>query len=75
MFDTAASIAESHAMIGVASAFIALSWLAVSLRVYVRGVMIRSFGWDDWLMLVALVRRASCFLRIVWTDMARYFSR
>jgi len=73
-YDAAAGAGESHAMIGVASATAALSWIAVSLRVYVRGIMIRSFGWDDWLMLVALVCYTSVFHGTsVRTDMAKLF--
>jgi len=34
--------------------FIILEWIAVGLRVYVRGFMTRSFGWDDGLMLLTL---------------------
>lgn len=44
-----------EAVVGVAVTFTILSWIAVSLRVYVRGVLIKSFGWDDWLMLATLV--------------------
>lgn len=43
------------AVVGVAVALTILSWIVVSLRVYVRGVVIKSFGWDDWLMLATLV--------------------
>jgi hypothetical protein len=44
----------------VAILFLTLSWLAVSLRVYVRTVMMKSFGLDDWLAVAALV--SSTFL-------------
>lgn len=48
---------RNETMVAVASLFLALSWIAVSLRVYVRGFQIRgAFGRDDWLMLVTLVR-------------------
>jgi hypothetical protein len=36
----------------VAILFLALSWVAVSLRCYVRTVMMKSFGADDWLAVV-----------------------
>jgi hypothetical protein len=39
----------------VSIAFLVTSWLLVSLRVFIRGWMIKSFGLDDWLMVVTLV--------------------
>jgi hypothetical protein len=36
--------------------FLVLTWVAVSLRCYVRIFMIKSFGLDDWLSAAALVR-------------------
>lgn len=39
----------------VAILFLVTSWLAVLLRVYVRGVMTKSFGIDDALAVVSLV--------------------
>lgn len=39
----------------VAILFLALTWISVSLRVYVRGFMTKSFGIDDWLAIVTLV--------------------
>ena len=38
-----------------ATLFLSLSWIAVSLRCYVRTFMVKSFGWDDWLSVAALV--------------------
>ncbi|KAL1305796.1 hypothetical protein AAFC00_003960 [Neodothiora populina] len=38
----------------VAATFVALSWVSVSLRVYVRAFMIHAFGPDDWIMLLTL---------------------
>jgi len=40
----------------VAIAFLVLTWTAVFLRVYVRAVLIRSFGWDDWTIIFTSVR-------------------
>jgi hypothetical protein len=40
---------------GVAILFLVLSWVFVSLRCYVRGFLLRSFGVDDTLCVVALV--------------------
>lgn len=34
--------------------FLALSWVTVSLRVYVRAIMTKSFGIDDWLAVLSL---------------------
>lgn len=58
-----ASITEmkSVPMLVVAIIFLSVSWLIVSLRIFVRGHMIRSFGWDDWLMIVAQVCCSSLF--------------
>jgi hypothetical protein len=39
----------------VAIVFLVTSWLAVLLRVYVRGVMTKSFGIDDTLAVITLV--------------------
>ena len=45
-------------IIGVSGLFLALSWIAVSMRIYVRAVMLRCFGLDDWLMVISCVRIA-----------------
>lgn len=42
-------------MITVSIAFLTLAWTTVTLRACVRGFIIRSFGWDDWTMLLCLV--------------------
>lgn len=39
----------------VSIAFLATAWLAVLARTYVRAVMIRNYGWDDAVMLLAVV--------------------
>jgi len=39
----------------VAILFLILTWISVSLRCYVRALMMKSFGMDDWLAIVALV--------------------
>jgi hypothetical protein len=46
------------------SIFLALSWVAVTLRNYTRAYLIRSFRTDDWIMLIAQVsaRNISCDL-------------
>lgn len=35
--------------------FLTLAWIFVSLRCYVRTVLMKSFGADDWLAIAALV--------------------
>jgi hypothetical protein len=39
----------------VAAVFLPIATIAVLLRVYVRGWIVKSFGWDDGAMVVALV--------------------
>lgn len=39
----------------VAGAFGVLAWISVSLRCYVRLKIVKFFGWDDGLMVLALV--------------------
>ncbi|KAF2840076.1 hypothetical protein M501DRAFT_674692 [Patellaria atrata CBS 101060] len=46
---------RSTQLLVVAIIFLATSYLACLLRVYVRAVMIKSFGWDDRLMVVTLI--------------------
>jgi hypothetical protein len=36
--------------------FLSIAWLAVLARTWVRAVMIRNYGWDDAVMLLAMVR-------------------
>ena len=36
----------------------------VCLRFYVRGVMIRSIGWDDWVVLASAVGSPSCLAHV-----------
>lgn len=40
----------------VAAVFLALATVATALRCYVRLVIVKAFGWDDVIMLLALVR-------------------
>jgi hypothetical protein len=39
----------------VSIAFVVTTWLFVSMRVYIRGWMIKALGMDDWLMVITLV--------------------
>lgn len=43
-------------MIGVSAAYLVIAWIAFSLRVVVKGYLMRSFALDDWLMVIAMVR-------------------
>jgi hypothetical protein len=45
-------------VISVATLFFVLTWLAVSLRCYVRGFMMKTWGMDDYYMVAALVGAA-----------------
>ena len=47
---------RGHEILAVAIPFLVLSWVTVGLRVYVRAGMLKSFGMDDWAMVVTLVR-------------------
>ncbi|KAI5196177.1 hypothetical protein E4T42_07052 [Aureobasidium subglaciale] len=56
----------------VSVAFLILTWTAVSLRVYVRASILRSFHWDDWLILLTLcVFSACCACLIAIEDIER----
>ncbi|OCL05656.1 hypothetical protein AOQ84DRAFT_298511 [Glonium stellatum] len=46
---------RSHEVLAVAIFFLVLSWITVGLRVYVRAGLLRSFGMDDWTMVVTLL--------------------
>ena len=41
---------------GVATSFFVLATATTLLRVYSRGWVVKSFGWDDWCMVSILVR-------------------
>ncbi|THV97073.1 hypothetical protein D6C77_04301 [Aureobasidium pullulans] len=59
-------------MFQVSVAFLVLAWFAVSLRVYVRASILRSFHWDDWLILLTLcVFTACCACLIAIEDIER----
>jgi hypothetical protein len=49
------SWAQSNSMIYTGFSFILMSSIAVGLRFYTRQYIVRSIGWDDWTILVALV--------------------
>ncbi|KAK3065383.1 hypothetical protein LTS18_011906 [Coniosporium uncinatum] len=57
---------RGHIQLGVSVAFIILSYIAVTLRLYVRGCMIRSLGWDDYFMVATqILFTAFCATTIV----------
>lgn len=47
---------RASTMIGVSTAYLVIAWIAFSLRVVVKGYIMRSFALDDWLMVIAMVR-------------------
>ncbi len=49
-------------LVGTAAFFLALTYLSVGLRTYVRVALTKSFQTDDWLMLAAQVRTGSVSL-------------
>jgi hypothetical protein len=54
----------SPEVFAVAILFFVLTWLTVGLRVYVRAIMMKTWGKDDWCMVAALVRTQLLFLEI-----------
>lgn len=47
---------RASTMVGVSAAYLVIAWIAFSLRVVVKGYIMRSFTPDDWLMVIAMVR-------------------
>lgn len=43
----------------VAAVFLPIATITVMLRIYVRGWIVKAFGWDDGTMVVALVRESN----------------
>jgi len=41
---------------GIVSTFFVASTITILLRIYSRGFVVKSFGWDDWCMTAILVR-------------------
>ncbi|THX32929.1 hypothetical protein D6D10_07973 [Aureobasidium pullulans] len=46
---------RANTMIGVSSAYLVVAWIAFSLRTVVKGYIMRSFGLDDWLMVITIL--------------------
>jgi hypothetical protein len=47
-------------MLIVAVVFLVISWISFSLRVYVRVILIHSWGWDDWMILLTILLSTTC---------------
>ncbi|KEQ70495.1 hypothetical protein M436DRAFT_9767, partial [Aureobasidium namibiae CBS 147.97] len=61
---------KAHLMTGFGVTFLVLVWVSVATRVYVRCFMIRAFGWDDLILLMASIAFSSfCACLLV---LARY---
>jgi len=52
-------LARGNTVLAIAILFFLLSWLTVSLRIYVRAALLRTWGKDDWAMLTTVVSNAS----------------
>jgi hypothetical protein len=50
---------RSQAILVVTVVFLAISLVSVALRCFVRTRVVRAFGWDDTLMLIAMVGDAT----------------
>jgi hypothetical protein len=60
---------HAEALTAISIAFMTITIFCTSLRFFVRGYMIKSLGWDDWLILVSLVSfvcQASFLIHLAW---------
>jgi hypothetical protein len=55
MDKTGAAHARATEITAVTITFLITAWMAVLARTWVRAVMIRNYGWDDAVMLLAVV--------------------
>ena len=55
---------RSKAILVTTSVFLAISLVSVGLRCFVRTRVVRAFGWDDNVMLLAMVREAGVTTRM-----------
>jgi hypothetical protein len=55
---------RSKAVLIVTSVFLAISLISVALRIFVRTRIVRAFGWDDTIMVVAMVSTPPPFASI-----------
>ncbi|OQN97654.1 hypothetical protein B0A48_16518 [Cryoendolithus antarcticus] len=68
--DPKTSVHRGNQIFVVAVAFLAVAWLGVSLRTWVRAVMVKSYGWDDAVLLLAAVSfTLYCSFNILLSDM------
>lgn len=61
MADPGSSEYNGASLVATAVTFLALSWISVLLRIYVRAFMTNCFQLDDWFMVIGQVRRALGF--------------
>ncbi|KAF2829246.1 hypothetical protein CC86DRAFT_464898 [Ophiobolus disseminans] len=62
-------------LLAVEGSLFALSMTAVLLRLYVRGFMLKTFGWDDWMMVVSACLSTAClglFVHITTLGIGRH---
>ncbi|KAI4716123.1 hypothetical protein E4T48_07697 [Aureobasidium sp. EXF-10727] len=62
---------HAGALIAISVAFLTITIFSTSLRFFVRGYMIKSLGWDDWLILLALgsfICQASFLIHLAWME-------
>ncbi|CAD0105760.1 unnamed protein product [Aureobasidium uvarum] len=62
---------HAGALIAISVAFLTITIFFTSLRFFVRGYMIKSLGWDDWLILLALasfICQASFLVHLAWME-------
>ncbi|KAG9889369.1 hypothetical protein KCU94_g15728, partial [Aureobasidium melanogenum] len=55
--------------------FLVVSWISFALRVYVRGFLIRSFGKDDWMMLITVCLFTICCSLLIAIEQIEQSSR
>ncbi|KAG9602009.1 hypothetical protein KCU77_g2579, partial [Aureobasidium melanogenum] len=62
---------HAGALVAISVAFLTITIFFTTLRFFVRGYMIKSLGWDDWLILLALasfVCQASFLIHLAWIE-------
>jgi hypothetical protein len=62
---------HSGALIAISVAFLTVTIFFTSVRFFVRGYMIKSLGWDDWLILLALgsfICQAVFLIHLAWME-------
>ncbi|KAI4721007.1 hypothetical protein E4T48_02714 [Aureobasidium sp. EXF-10727] len=62
-------------MLVVAVVFLVITWTSFALRVYVRAIMIRSFGKDDWMMLLTICLSTTCCGLLISIERIEHGSR